>query len=191
MDRGVWGEGGEGVPATYARASCTRSATPACYVRATYARTGGWGVKGGGNHRAGLDRCVDPCYAGPVITRREILATINTTTRETGYERVLAGDFLDALRSDNIAALEDALHALARVALTPWAFALAAHDICGLMLKRHTVGAQASWSRIPGWARSHRAHPLATLALVCYLVREGKSDREGVEGLLARSGWTS
>lgn len=126
-----------------------------------------------------------------MITRREILATINVTTRETGYERVLAGDFLDALRSDNIAALEDALHALARVALTPWAFALAVHDICGPMLKRHTVGAQASWSRIPGWARSHRAHPLATLALVCYLVREGRFDREGVEGLLVRSGWWS
>ena len=126
-----------------------------------------------------------------MITRREILATINATTRETGYERVLAGDFLDALRSDNIDALDAALHDLAGVALTPWAFALAAHDICGPMLKRHTVGAQASWSRIPGWARHHRAHPLATLALVCYLVREGKSDREGVVGLLARSGWTS
>lgn len=126
-----------------------------------------------------------------MITRREILATINTTTRDTGYERVLAGDFMEAIKADDIAALEDALHALARVALTSWAFALAAHDICGPMLKRHTVGAKASWSRIPGWARHHRAHPLATLALVCYLVREGKSDREGVEGLLARSGWTS
>lgn len=126
-----------------------------------------------------------------MITRREILATINTTTRETGYERVLAGDFMEAIQADDVAALEDALHALARVALTPWAFALATHDICGPMLKRHTVGAQASWSRIPGWARHHRARPLATLALVCYLVREGKSDREGVEGLLVRSGWWS
>ena len=125
-----------------------------------------------------------------MITRREILATINTTTRGTGHERVLASDFLEAIQADDIAALEDALHALARVALTPWAFALAAHDICGPLLKRHTVGAQASWSRIPGWARRHRAHQLATLALVCYLVREGKSDREGVEGLLVRSGWT-
>lgn len=124
-----------------------------------------------------------------MITRREILATINTTTRGAGHECVLAGDFLEAIQADDIAALGDALHALARVALTPWAFALAAHDICGPMLKRHTVGAQASWSRIPGWARHHRAHPLSTLALVCYLVREGKSDREGVEGLLARSGW--
>lgn len=126
-----------------------------------------------------------------MITRREILAIINTTTRVTGYERVLAGDFMDALRSDDIDALDAALLDLAGVALTPWAFALAVHDICGPMLKRHTVGARASWSRIPGWARHHRAHPLATLALVCYLVREGKSDREGVEGLLARSGWTS
>lgn len=179
------------MPVSYARASCTRSATPACHVRATYAHAGGWGVKGGGNHRAGLDRCVDPCYAGPMVTRREILATINTTTRETGYERVLAGDFMEATQADDIEALDAALRDLARVALTPWAFALAAHDICGPMLKRHTVGAQASWSRIPGWARRHRAHPLATLALVCYLVRECKSDREGVEGLLARSGWTS
>lgn len=129
------------------------------------------------------------CYAGPMITRREILETINTTTRETGHERVLAGDFLDALRSDNIDALDAALLDLAGVALTPWAFALAANDICGPMLKRHTVGSRASWSRIPGWARLHRTHPLATLALVCYLVREGKADREGVEGLLARSGW--
>lgn len=126
-----------------------------------------------------------------MLKRREILATINTTTRETGYERVLAGDLLSAIQTDDVAALEDALHALARVALTSWAFALAAHDICGPMLKRHTVGAQAAWSRIPGWARSHRAHPLATLALVCYLVRECKSDREGVEGLLVRSGWWS
>lgn len=55
-----------------------------------------------------------------MITRREILATINSTTRETG----------------------------------------------------------------------HKAHPLAALALVCYLVREGKADRDGVEGLLVRSGWT-
>ena len=125
-----------------------------------------------------------------MITRREILATVNATTRGAGHERALAGDFLSAIQTDDIAALEDALHALARVALTPWAFALAVHDICGPMLKRHTVGALAPWSRIPGWARRHRAHPLATLALVCYLVREGKSDREGVEGLLVRSGWT-
>nr|DAM39796.1 MAG TPA: hypothetical protein [Caudoviricetes sp.] len=34
MDRGVWGEGGEGAPASYARASCARSATPACYAHA-------------------------------------------------------------------------------------------------------------------------------------------------------------
>lgn len=134
---------------------------------------------------------MDLCYAGPVLKRREIIATINATTRETGYERVLAGDFMEAIQADDIEALDAALRDLACVAQTPWAFALAAHDICGLMLKRHTVGAQASWSRIPGWVRHHRAHPLATLALVCYLVREGKSDREGVEGLLARSGWTS
>ena len=126
-----------------------------------------------------------------MITRREILATINATTRETGYERVLAGDLLSAIQTDDIEALEDALRDLARVARTSWAFTLAVHDICGPMLKRHTVGAQASWSRIPGWARRHRAHPLATLALVCYLVREGRFDREGVEGLLVRSGWWS
>ena len=126
-----------------------------------------------------------------MITRREILATLNATTRETGYERILAGDFLDALRSDNIDALDAALLDLAGVALTPWEFALATHDICGPMLKRHTVGSRASWSRIPGWVRLHGDHPLATLALVCYLVREGKADREGVEGLLARSGWVA
>lgn len=124
-----------------------------------------------------------------MITRREILETINATTRETGYERVLAGDLLAAIQTDNITALEDALHALARVALTSWTFTLAVHAICGTTIKRHTIGAKAAWSRVPGWARRHRAHPLATLALVCYLVREGKSDREGVEGLLARSGW--
>ena len=178
------------MPVSYARVSCARSATPACYARATCAHAGGWGVKGGGNHRAGLDRCVDLCYAGPVIKRRDILATINATTRETGYERVLAGDFMESIQADDIEALDAALRDLACVAQTPWAFALAVHDICGPMLKRHTVGAQASWSRIPGWVRHHRAHPLATLALVCYLVREGKYDREGVEGLLARSGWT-
>lgn len=126
-----------------------------------------------------------------MLTRREILATINATTRETGYERVLAGDLLSAIQTDDVAALEEALRDLARVALTSWTFTLAVHAICGQMLKRHTVGAQASWSRIPGWARHHRAHPLATLALVCYLVREGRFDREGVEGLLVRSGWWS
>lgn len=126
-----------------------------------------------------------------MITRREILAIVNTTTRVTGYERVLAGDFMDALRSDDIDALDAALLDLAGVALTPRAFALAVHAICGPMLKRHTVGARAAWSRIPGWVRLHRDHPLATLALVCYLVREGKADREGVEDLLARSGWVA
>lgn len=126
-----------------------------------------------------------------MLKRREILATINATTRETGYERVLAGDLLDALESDDIELLDAALLDLAGVALTPWSFALATHTICGPMLKRHTVGAQASWSRVPGWYRSHKSHPLATLALVCYLVREGKADREGVEDLLARSGWVA
>lgn len=125
-----------------------------------------------------------------MITRREILATINATTRETGHERILAGDLLDALGSDDIELLDAALLDLAGVALTPWAFALAVHDICGSMIKRHTVGARAAWSRIPGWARRHKAHPLAVLALVCYLVREGKADRDGVDGLLVRSGWT-
>lgn len=126
-----------------------------------------------------------------MLKRREILATINATTRETGYERVLAGDFLDALRSDNTDALDAALLDLAGVALTPWAFALAVHDICGPMLKRHTVGSRAAWSRVPGWVRLHRAHPLATLTLVCYLVHVGKADREGVEDLLALSGWVA
>lgn len=126
-----------------------------------------------------------------MITRREILATINATTRETGYERVLAGDLLAAIQTDDVAALEDALRALARVALTSWTFALATHTICVTMIKRHTVGTKAAWSRIPGWARSHREHPLAVLALVCYLVREGRFDREGVDDLLVRSGWWS
>lgn len=126
-----------------------------------------------------------------MITRREILATINATTRETGYERVLAGDLLAAIQTDNIAALEKALRSLARVALTPWAFALAVHAICVTMIKRHTVGAKAAWSRVPRWAHSHKSNPLATLALVCYLVREGRFDRVWVEDLLVRSGWWS
>ena len=126
-----------------------------------------------------------------MITRREILATINATTRETGYERVLAGDFLAAIQTDNIAALDAALLDLAGVALTSWTFTLAVHAICGTMIKRHTVGSRASWSRVPGWVRRHSETPLAALALACYLVREGRFDREGVEDLLVRSGWWS
>lgn len=126
-----------------------------------------------------------------MITRREILATINATTRETGYERVLAGDLLSAIQADNTAALEEALRSLARVALTSWTFTLAVHAICGTMIKRHTVGAKAAWSRVPRWAHSHKSHPLAPLARVCYLVREGKFDRDGVEDLLVRYGWWS
>ena len=126
-----------------------------------------------------------------MTTRREILATINATTRETGYERVLAGDFMAAIQADNIAALEKVLRSLARVALTPWAFALAVHAICGTTIKRHTVGARATWSRVPRWALRHKSQPLAPLALACYLVREGRSDREGVEDLLVHSGWWS
>lgn len=126
-----------------------------------------------------------------MITRREILATINATTRETGYERVLAGDLLAAIQTDNSAALEDALRALARVALTSWTFVLAVHAICGTTIKRHTVGSRAVWSRVPGWALHHKSHPLAPLARACYLVREGDFDREQVEALLVRSGWWS
>lgn len=126
-----------------------------------------------------------------MITRREILATINATTRETGYERVLAGDFLSAIQTDNIDALEKALRSLAGVALTSWTFTLAVHAICGTMIKRHTVGSRSSWSRVPGWVRRHSETPLAALALACYLVREGRFDREGVEDLLVRSGWWS
>lgn len=51
-----------------------------------------------------------------MITRREILATINATTRDTCQDASIAGDFLEAIQADDIAALEDALHALARVA---------------------------------------------------------------------------
>lgn len=126
-----------------------------------------------------------------MITRREIFATINATTRETGYERVLAGDFLAAIQTDNPAALEEALRSLARVALTPWTFTLAAHAICGTTIKRHTVGSQAAWSRVPGWALRHKSQPLAALVLACYLVREGRFDREVVEDLLVHSGWWS
>jgi hypothetical protein len=126
-----------------------------------------------------------------MITRREILATINATTRETGYERVLAGDFLSAIQTDNIDALDAALLDLAGVALTSWTFTLAVHAICGTMIKRHTVGSRSSWSRVPGWVRRHSETPLAALALACYLVREGRFDREGVEDLLVRSGWWS
>lgn len=126
-----------------------------------------------------------------MITRREILATINATTRETGYERVLAGDFMGAIQTDDIERLDGALRDLARVALTSWTFTLAVHAICGTMIKRHTVGAKAAWSRVPRWAHSHKDHPLAALARVCYLVREGRFDREGVDDLLVRSGWWS
>lgn len=126
-----------------------------------------------------------------MTTRREILATINATTRETGYERVLAGDLLEAIRADDVAALEDALHALARVALTSWTFTLAVHAICGTMIKRHTVGTKAAWSRVPGWVLRHESQTLAPLTLACYLVREGRFDREWVEDLLVHSGWWS
>lgn len=126
-----------------------------------------------------------------MITRREILATINATTRETGYERVLAGDFLAAIQTDDITALDAALLDLAGVALTSWTFTLAVHAICGTMIKRHTVGSRSSWSRVPGWVRRHSETPLAALALACYLVHEGRFDREGVEDLLVRSGWWS
>lgn len=126
-----------------------------------------------------------------MITRREILATINATTRETGYERVLAGDLLAAIQTDNIDALDAALLDLAGVALTSWTFTLAVHAICGTMIKRHTVGSRSSWSRVPGWVCRHSETPLAALALACYLVREGRFDREGVEDLLVRSGWWS
>lgn len=124
-----------------------------------------------------------------MITRREILATINATTRETGYERVLAGNFLAAIQTDNVERLDEALRALAHVALTPWAFTLAVHAICGTMIKRHTVGSRSSWSRVPGWVRRHSGTPLAALVFACYMVREGRFDREGVEDLLVRSGW--
>lgn len=126
-----------------------------------------------------------------MITRREILATINATTRETGYERVLAGNFLVAIQTDDVERLDEALRALAYVALTSWTFTLAVHAICGTMIKRHTVGSRSSWSRVPGWVRRHGETPLAALALACYLVREGRFDREGVEDLLVRSGWWS
>lgn len=92
-----------------------------------------------------------------MITRREILAIINATTMETGYERVLAGDLLAAIQTDNAAALEEALRSLARVALTPRAFVLAVRAICGTMIKRHTVGAKAAWSRVPRWALRHKS----------------------------------
>lgn len=124
-----------------------------------------------------------------MLKRREILATINATTRETGYERVLAGDLLSAIQTDDIAALVHALHALAHVALTSWTFSLAVHAICGTTIKRHTIGTKAAWSRVPRWAFSHKSHPLAALARVCYLVREGRFDRERVENLLVSSGW--
>lgn len=126
-----------------------------------------------------------------MITRREILATINATTRETGYEHILAGDFLAAIQTDDVGRLEEALLDLTGVALTSWTFTLAVYAICGTMIKRHTVGSKAAWSRVPRWAYNHKSHPLAALARVCYLVREGKFDRERVEDLLVRSGWWS
>ena len=126
-----------------------------------------------------------------MITRREILATINATTRETGYERVLAGDLLEAIRADDITALEKALRSLSDVALSPWAFVLAAHAICVTMIKRHTVGAKAAWSRVPRWALRHKSQPLAPLAVACYMVREGRFDREQVKALMVYSGWWS
>nr|DAP22269.1 MAG TPA: hypothetical protein [Caudoviricetes sp.] len=126
-----------------------------------------------------------------MITRREILATINATTRETGYERVLAGDLLEAIQTDNIAALKEALKSLSDVAMSPWAFALAVHDTCGTMIKRHTVGAKAAWSRVPGWAARHEGEALATLALMCYLVHESGQHPDAVDALPVAICWGS
>lgn len=126
-----------------------------------------------------------------MITRREILAIVNATTRETGYERVLAGDLLSAIQTDNIDALKAALKPLSDVALSPWAFARAVNAICGTMIKRHTVGARAAWSRVPGWAARHEGEALATLALTCYLVHESGSHPDAVDALpVAICGWS-
>lgn len=126
-----------------------------------------------------------------MITRREILATINATTRETGYERVLAGDLLEAIRADDITALKAALKSLSDVALSPWAFALAVHAICGPTIKRHTVGTRAAWSRVPGWAARHEGEALATLALMCYLVHESAQHPDAVNALPVAVCWGS
>jgi hypothetical protein len=126
-----------------------------------------------------------------MITRRDILEAINATTRETGYERVLAGDLLEAIRADDTTALKVALKSLSDVALSPWAFALAVHDICGTMIKRHTVGAKAAWSRVPGWAARHEGEALATLALMCYLVHESGQHPGAVNDLPVAICWWS
>ena len=126
-----------------------------------------------------------------MITRREILATVNATTRETGYERVLAGDLLAAIQTDDITALKAALKSLSDVALSPWAFALAIHAICGPTIKRHTVGTRAAWSRVPGWAARHEGEALAALALMCYLVHESGQHPDAVDNLPVAICWWS
>ena len=126
-----------------------------------------------------------------MITRREILATINATTRETGYERVLAGDLLEAIRADDITALKASLKSLSDVALSPWAFARAVHAICGPMIKRHTAGTRAAWSRVPGWAARHEGEALATLALMCCLVHESAQHPDAVNDLPVAVCWGS
>lgn len=124
-----------------------------------------------------------------MITRREILATINAATRETGYERVLAGDLLAAIQADDVDRLEEALKALSDVALSPWAFAMAVHAICGTMIKRHTVGTRAAWSRVPGWAARHDGEALATLALMCCLVHKSAQHPDAVNDMPVAICW--
>lgn len=105
----------------YARAYVGVSRGRVTISRVTISR-GGWGVcRGEGDLTSvnawGAVGVWSRARGWAMTTRREILATINATTRETGYERVLAGDFLEAIRADDIAALEEALRSLARVAL--------------------------------------------------------------------------
>nr|DAM85785.1 MAG TPA: hypothetical protein [Caudoviricetes sp.] len=89
MDRGVWGEGGEGAPASYARTSCARSATRVLHARGSV-RGGLGGRENHGGRLTSVNGVALVC--GPVLG----LAHAQETRDPCNHQRDHEGDRLRA-----------------------------------------------------------------------------------------------
>lgn len=132
---------------------------------------------------------------------RNIYTTLYMTTQ---FETDLAGltEVLEAaLRSEDPAALRDALEWWVAIAHSPWTFAIGVSAEAGQLCKKLTIGSKSSWGRVlsrvrsygkglEGIAKAMRCEPpLFAIAYLTARMHDDLIDPSEVELILHESGW--
>lgn len=131
----------------------------------------------------------------------DIHTTIVMTTQYEPDQAALTSVLVDALRSEDLDELRNALECWVEIAHSPWTFAIGVSAEAGQLCKKLTIGSKASWGRVlsrvrsygkglEGIAKAMRCEPqLFAIAYLTARMRYDLIDPSEVELILHKSGW--